>query len=69
MGVTKDVTKAFSYYEKSANLGYVKAEVEVGKAHLSGRGLLRDLTKAREYLERAAAKGNRIAARLLRDIE
>ena len=56
MGVTKMLDKSICYYEKSANLGYVKAEVEVGKAHLSGRGLLRDLTKAREYLERAAAK-------------
>ena len=69
LGVGKDVTKAFTFYEKAANLGYIKAEVEVGKAYASGRGLLRDVEKAKIYLGRAAEKGDRIAARLLRELE
>ena len=49
-----DVVKAASFYEESAKRGYLKAKTQIGEAYLQGRGVIKDVGKARKYLEEAA---------------
>ncbi|KAF4447232.1 hypothetical protein F53441_9219 [Fusarium austroafricanum] len=61
--VPPDDRRAFSYIEKSANLGYAKAQFQMGKVY--ELGLLacpKDLAKALHYYHLAVRRGSRKAA-------
>ncbi len=55
-GTAKNEKKAIELYEKAAKLGYPVANYVLGKNYTAGSlGLPQDLTKAKQYLERASA--------------
>ena len=60
-GVTKDMTKAFEYLKKAADMGHVEAIANTGVMYCHGFGVKKDIKKAIRYFEEAADKGNTIA--------
>ena len=58
-------TIAFEWYEKSANQGYVLAQVELGFCYMYGLGVGQDCAKALGYYHKAAEQNNAIAQRHL----
>ena len=57
-GCDQNKTKAFEWYEKSAQLGYTSAMWNVGNFYEIGIGVTKDLNKAKEWYTKAAAQGN-----------
>ncbi len=49
--------KAFEYYNKSAEKGYVNAQFQLGECYRLGIGIEKDETKAFEYYKKSAEKG------------
>lgn len=56
--VEQDFTKAFSSYEKAANLGHTRALFNLGCLYENGEGTEQDYQKAYSCYEEAASKGN-----------
>ncbi len=57
-GVDKDVKKGFSLQKKSAELGYVVAQYNIGRAYLQGnKGLVKSESLAFMWFEKAARQG------------
>ena len=57
-GTDVNKTKAFEWFEKSANLGYCSAMNNVGIYYKNGKGVVTiDLNKAREWLTKSVAQG------------
>ena len=61
--------EAFRYYALAADQGFTHAEVNLGVCYRNGQGTEVDLGKARYWLERAAAKGNENAIKLLAHLD
>lgn len=55
-GTPRNDTRAFELFEKAANAGHQRAEVNLGILYLKGQGVSRDLVQARAWLEKAAAQ-------------
>jgi len=51
-GFTQDYTKAFEYYYRAGKLGSSEAVTNIAVAYYYGRGVERDVKKARQYWER-----------------
>src|SRR5262249_4956401 len=54
-GTPRNDAKAFELFEKAANAGHQRAEVNLGIFYMRGQGVARDLVQARAWLEKAAA--------------
>ena len=50
-----------SLFLKSADLGYVDAQLVIADMYYEGRGIRKDNTKAFEYYSKSAEQGNEIA--------
>lgn len=55
----KDLVKAYSYWEKAANMGHILSMLEMGNIHISGIGAPsgQNFKTAKEWYEKAASKG------------
>ncbi|RIA83357.1 hypothetical protein C1645_466916 [Glomus cerebriforme] len=60
-GVEKDEVKAFEYFKKSADQGYLNAQFQLGYCYDKGIGIEINKAKAFEYYKIAAEKGHNIA--------
>ena len=60
-GVVQDEALALSLFEQAAELGYDRGQFHVGHAYLYGRGVEKNVGKAREWLQLAAAEGHVLA--------
>ncbi|MDE5717652.1 MAG: hypothetical protein K2I53_08585 [Lachnospiraceae bacterium] len=58
VGTEKNEKKAFSYYEKAADLDDVDGIVKVGRAYLNGIGVPTDYQKSLCFFEKAAEQDN-----------
>lgn len=56
-GVKEDFQKALEYYIKSANSGYVPAQVVLGQCYATGNIINKDLPKSIYWYRRAAEQG------------
>jgi TPR repeat protein len=56
-GCSKDVGKAFTYYQKAAERGHVKAQHELGNCYESGRGVSKSRNEAIHWYTQAANTG------------
>lgn len=57
-GVEKDLRQTFSWYQRSANLGYAPAQYNLGIMLAEGHGVVTDLDAARFWLNAAAEQGH-----------
>ncbi len=57
----KDYTAAMNLYRKAADQGYVAAQIKIGGLYENGLGVPKDLTRAREWMTRAADMGDPVA--------
>lgn len=57
-GVTRDETRAAQLFEQAANAGLSRAQLNLGVLYIRGRGVPRDLVRARGWLEKAAASND-----------
>jgi hypothetical protein len=55
-GTPRNETLAAELFEKAANAGHQRAQINLGLLYLRGQGVPRDLVQARAWLEKAAAK-------------
>lgn len=62
LGVTPDSSKAFSLYEKAANLGCGKAEQNLGLSYMQGIGTVPNHEKSFEHYNRAYEMGAKDAS-------
>ncbi len=58
IGTEKDTIKAFEYFEKSANNGYVYGQLNLASAYKYGEGVSKDLPKAFYWFKKAAEQNN-----------
>jgi len=65
----KKFEEAFRYFALAADQGYTCAESNLGCFYRDGKGTEVDLGKARYWFERAAAKGNETATKLLVELD
>jgi hypothetical protein len=61
--------EALRYYALAADQGWTRAESNLGCFYRDGKGTEVDLGKARYWFERAAAKGNETATKLLVELD
>ena len=61
LGVRKDVSAAFRWYERAAQHGNFQAMAAIGAAYLSGVGVESDYAAAKVWLEKAAESGLPVA--------
>jgi TPR repeat protein len=54
---SKDSSKAISLWEKSAKMGFIRAQYKLGNVYYQGKGTLKDATKAFYWYEKAAKQG------------
>ena len=57
-GIEQNVETAYTWFLKSANLGYARAEFMVGSYYYNGEFKEKDLEKAFEWYKRAAEHGH-----------
>jgi TPR repeat protein len=57
-GTPRNDTRAVELFEKAANAGHARAQLNLGILYLRGQGVPRDLIQARAWLEKAAAGGD-----------
>jgi len=57
-GVPRNDRRAAELFEKAANAGHLRAEINIGILYMRGQGVSRDLVQARAWLEKAAASDN-----------
>ena len=57
-GIKKDFSSAIKYIQQSADLGHSGACYDMGKFFTEGRGVKRNLEKAKQYFERASKMGS-----------
>lgn len=60
--VEKDVKQAFAWYKAAADQGLVAAQLNVGRMMADGVGTKKDEVLARQYLEKAASRGDNRAS-------
>jgi len=56
---------ALILYRQSAKQGYNIAQYKLGKIYLAGKGIPRDIVKAKKWISKAAENGNEEAKRLI----
>ena len=56
-GVKSDLDKAFNFFSKAAELGHLKAQVQVGICYASGYSVKADKAEAIKWYEKAAKQG------------
>jgi uncharacterized protein len=54
-GMARNDQRGVEYFEKAANAGHLRAQINLGILYLRGQGVTRDLVQARAWLEKAAA--------------
>ena len=54
-GTPRNDQRGAEYFEKAANAGHRRAQINLGILYLRGQGVTRDLVQARAWLEKAAA--------------
>lgn len=57
-GTPRNDKKAAELFERAANAGHRRAQINIGILYLRGQGVTRDLVQARAWLEKAAADGD-----------
>lgn len=55
-GTPRNEPLAAELFEKAANAGHLRAQINLGVLYMRGQGVPRDLVQARAWLEKAAAK-------------
>lgn len=60
-GVTKDTVKAFSFFTKAAEQGWVDGQLQLGNMYFSGIGVKRDFKQANKYFSLASQAGHVLA--------
>jgi TPR repeat protein len=55
VGVARNDQRGAEYFDKAANAGHLRAQINLGILYLRGQGVTRDLVQARAWLEKAAA--------------
>lgn len=68
-GVKKDFAQALKYIQKSADLGHCGACFDMGKFYAQGRGVTKDIQKAKQYYKKAIALGSTRAKTSLQELE
>ena len=64
-GVPKSFAKAVDWWERAAELSDIASQYNLGLAYYQGKGAEKDLNKARNWLDKAAAQGHADAKRVL----
>jgi TPR repeat protein len=54
-GIARDDKRAFELFEKAAEAGHRRAQLNLGTLYFRGQGVARDLVQARAWLEKAAS--------------
>jgi len=54
----KEFEEAFRLFKMAADKGFTDAEINLGHCYMAGEGVEVNITEAKRYWERAAAKGN-----------
>lgn len=67
-GIKKDFSQAIKFIEISAKLGHSGACYDMGKFYLEGRGVDKDIDKAKYFFEKAKKQNNVRAAEKLKDL-
>ncbi|MBR3925067.1 MAG: sel1 repeat family protein, partial [Kiritimatiellae bacterium] len=67
-GVEKDYEKAVTWWRKSAEQGYAKAQGDFGLCYEKGYGVEKDLEKAEYWYRLAAENGDEEAQECLRQL-
>lgn len=68
LGVTRDDAEGFKWYQRAADVDDAIGQYHVGLYYAEGRGVKKDLAKAKEWLGRASAQGYSDADELLAKI-
>jgi TPR repeat protein len=53
-----DTKKSIDYLKQSAELGYMKAEEDLGAAYMNGNGVSKNLAQAKKWLKKAHENGS-----------
>ena len=69
LGVKQNNRRAYQWYLRSAEQGYVKSQYQVGKMLQHGLGVSKDLRLARVWYEKAASKNDRRASKALTTLD
>ncbi|KAJ7387163.1 hypothetical protein OS493_004129 [Desmophyllum pertusum] len=69
MGVENDMKKAAYYFDLAARRGHVLAQINLGNMYYYGYGVDKDWEKSRELYKKAAAKKDKNAELLLKELE
>lgn len=57
LGVDKDLSQAFIWYQKSAQQNYPKAQYNLGVAYALGKGVKKDIGLAKSWVKKANENG------------
>lgn len=69
VGVEKDETKAFEWYQKVAILGHAKAQQNLGYMYENGQGVIKDEVEALFWYEKSAANGIEYAIKKVKEFK
>ena len=61
--------KSSTLLKEAAESGDVEAQIYVGVSYVDGKGVERNLEKAKEYLTKAAKSGDKFAEKLISEIK
>lgn len=68
-GLTQDMQKSFTLYQKAANLGDINSMYNLGMAYYYGNGTTKDIDTALDWLNKAAEGGDSNALIKIKDIQ
>jgi TPR repeat protein len=68
-GLTQSSKKSIEYYTLAAKQGLARAQFNLGTMYCNGEGVETSYTKAREWLTKAAAQGNKLAIDALKQLD
>jgi TPR repeat protein len=60
LGVEKDWTQAFYYYQQSAEQGHTKAQYNLGIFYALGKGVEKDISQSKYWVKRAKESGGSV---------
>lgn len=66
--INKNYPKAFTYYSKAAQAGNVEGQYMLGLMYRNGHGCTKNISAAKEWLAKAAARGHSKAAHLYNNL-
>jgi TPR repeat protein len=61
----KAFAKALTWLKPSADSGHAESQARMGEAYMFGRGVDKDITKAKEYYQKAANQGHEKSKQLV----